>query len=539
MDAVESLRLLEETEAEVLVSRSVWPRRYPGLICTSLLLVSVLAVGSLSFPERNFRTRAEAELLGLQETTTSDPTVATYFWDNTALVTADLKLRLITLWPSLLSRSSSYEQQWRSMEAMSLELQLPEIKRLIQMWEDTLLRQRQEQNYKAWLPRYEDWLHLIWWQRDHHCGQQLVDVHFTGGLVNLGRKLAVRSPAHCQQLCTLDQKCTVWTWVKFTCYFKAHIPHVSANESFQAATVSGPACDKGQVPVHNWTTDPEWSTDLQASFDLPPPKPLAKHVRRGSLFCFQVMMPYSYEMELVIYQYQTKTGVFGCDAATVYTNQPLKLAEGLQVSLISTTMQAFKGGLWLTMVNTEIFMKVWRKVIEEGTYAQYEWTVKADPDSVFIPSRLVRDLHSRNLSEEGEADNGMLLYNCKGGLHGPIEVLSRNAVNSLATNSIKCYAESKNIRLGVHWQCHTPVTDHVRTMQEACGWGEDVFLHRCLQHASVTMIEASSIMRERACKGFGFAWHDCTDSSVSTFHPFKDVTAWRDCYDRANQSHTL
>ena len=41
------------------------------------------------------------------------------------------------------------------------------------------------------------------------------------------------------------------------------------------------------------------------------------------------------------------------------------------------------------MENTNIFRAVWKKVLDRMTWRNYDWTVKADLDSVFVPKRLI------------------------------------------------------------------------------------------------------------------------------------------------------
>ena len=57
------------------------------------------------------------------------------------------------------------------------------------------------------------------------------------------------------------------------------------------------------------------------------------------------------------------------------------------------------GGRWYTAQNTPIFAAVWHAVVAKGDYLRHDWTVKADPDSVFFPSRLGSLLRSRGLGE--------------------------------------------------------------------------------------------------------------------------------------------
>merc|ERR1719433_578374 len=89
------------------------------------------------------------------------------------------------------------------------------------------------------------------------------------------------------------------------------------------------------------------------------------------------------------------------------------------------------GGKWHTAMNTDIFIRVWDAVIDLGIWKHHAWTVKADPDSVFFPARLRQMLVD-------EPAGLIYLNNCKYGLHGPIEVLSQQALSAYANRGRAC-----------------------------------------------------------------------------------------------------
>merc|ERR1712217_53618 len=132
-------------------------------------------------------------------------------------------------------------------------------------------------------------------------------------------------------------------------------------------------------------------------------------------------------------QYHEHTSLFACDAYSVYSNKSIELIPGHRTRIIDSDLVAPLGGIYHTALNTPVFMELWSRVLRDGIFDHYAWTVKVDPDTVFLPDRL-RGL----LQNHSEAPGGMYVNNCKYGLHGPIEVFSRNAVRAWALSRYRC-----------------------------------------------------------------------------------------------------
>merc|ERR1712217_108156 len=158
-------------------------------------------------------------------------------------------------------------------------------------------------------------------------------------------------------------------------------------------------------------------------------------------------------------------------------------------------------------------MQVWKAVILAGEYRHHDWTVKADPDTVFLPQRL-RPLLQKIAHNKKD---GVYLNNCRMGMHGPLEVLSRNAVNTWGAGAYTCFEYFYKL-------CSGP-----------CLWGEDMFLDQCLKRVlNVTRVNEYSLLIEEHCdppKG----WDDCTDPKGVSFHPFKKKDDYKKCLSNANE----
>merc|ERR1719454_741985 len=138
------------------------------------------------------------------------------------------------------------------------------------------------------------------------------------------------------------------------------------------------------------------------------------------------MLPDGYEFELLQEQLRRKVGLFSCDAYSVLSSRELELSPGPPRVVTEIVPGSLK---------CEIFVRVWKKVASIGTWRQHDWTLKLDPDCVFLPWRLQSRLKG------GSADDKVYINNFKEGLHGPIEVLSRKAMEVYDGGMERCVSE--------------------------------------------------------------------------------------------------
>lgn len=204
-----------------------------------------------------------------------------------------------------------------------------------------------------------------------------------------------------------------------------------------------------------------------------------------SLFCFMGVMPDSVEVALRDAAASRGAGIFACEANKVHTAWP--------AGTFDTPQGAFSA-------NVAVFYHIWLEVFVDGIYKSHDWTVKVDPDCVFVPQRLRDRLWNFGVS----AYEPLYIKNTAEsfGFLGPIEVLSQAAVLRLAEmNLTKCPL--------VEWQ------------------GEDGWLHDCLDGpAGVPFREDTSIL-------YGGGQIDgCSDSSHVAYHAYKDPWSWNSCADQ-------
>merc|ERR1739844_129390 len=100
-------------------------------------------------------------------------------------------------------------------------------------------------------------------------------------------------------------------------------------------------------------------------------------------------------------------------------------------------------------------------------------------------------------------------------MHGPLEVLSRNAVRIWAGGSLHCVNHFQNLCNG------------------DCFWGEDLFVDQCLWKVlNVRRENDFRLLAEDHCEPPS-DWNKCDDSSFVAFHPFKTLEGYGDCLDNA------
>lgn len=218
------------------------------------------------------------------------------------------------------------------------------------------------------------------------------------------------------------------------------------------------------------------------------------------------MLPGSYEVELLQTQLRKGAGMFRCNGFDVLSNQYAELSPGpprIGTAIVPGSLKCEIGGKWMTALNSEIFVRVWKKVISMARFKRYGWTVKVDPDCVFLTWRLQDHLQGANPEDE------VYLNNFKEGLHGPIEILSRKAM--------EVYGEGLN-------KCVDALSFEFTT------YGEDVFLRHCLGMLEVNRVDDFTLLTET----FDHSLPKCGPKSIA-FHPLKTVDSWFACLAKATK----
>jgi len=237
-----------------------------------------------------------------------------------------------------------------------------------------------------------------------------------------------------------------------------------------------------------------------------------------TFWCFSLMLPKGYEVSLLTRQATEAVGIFRCEGHAVFSSEVIELRpapERIATIPIEGGLKCDIGGVYHTALNSDIFVRVWEKVFSLRSFQSYEWTVKVDPDAVFLPDRLrqhvSRYLYLSRTSPALYPGDRVFLNNCKDGLHGPIEVVSRGGM--------EVFSE------GIH-RCRRHLQHEFAT------YGEDVFLRHCLKLLEVSRGDDFGLLTEVACDPFPSQPMPCISGKVS-FHPLKSPEAYFECLGQA------
>jgi hypothetical protein len=228
---------------------------------------------------------------------------------------------------------------------------------------------------------------------------------------------------------------------------------------------------------------------------IQPPTPKAATAPAISLYCISIMFPWGLELRLLKAQLVLRTSIFACDEAAVYSNTSIDLSRGVSTQTFDAALLPSTAGA--SGMNAVVFVKFWERVLGLGHWAQYNFTVKVDPDAVFIPSRL-RSFVSSADRKKANQGNGIFFKTCAFGDQPSIEIISSRALSVFSLESDLCATPSQ----------------------------EGNYLQRCLHDLHVVQIDKFGILAAEQCKSQD--WEACLGAHVA-FHPFRSVRAYTRC----------
>jgi hypothetical protein len=267
-------------------------------------------------------------------------------------------------------------------------------------------------------------------------------------------------------------------------------------------------CTPGKNPADNNSV---WSCDKVGprSFGL---------ARKGwpSLFCWSLVQADSNEAALVRKQAESAAGIFACDGHAVVTDGPFRV-QGTTNLLANTSDMHVGVSSDGTAANTAKFIEAWKVVIEQGDFNYFDWTVKVDPDTVLLPSRL-RD-HLRPYTRTGAHEDAHYVLNCNAYPDNPSFPMMYGSLEAFSRKAMKLYA--------------VELWDECVNNMKWKDWGEDVFMVSCMNAMGVGKINDFKIIGDNKCTGNGHSGADCGNPDLAAFHPFKDINSWIGCYQAA------
>jgi len=242
-----------------------------------------------------------------------------------------------------------------------------------------------------------------------------------------------------------------------------------------------------------------------------------------SLFCYMVVQPFTEEVNMAQEMQPAVVGIFNCEFQQVFSTVEVGI-PGFPTVILPTVTPVGKS-IDDTSANSNIFLNVWNKIQEKGWHLEADWTVKADPDAVFVPQRL------KALLAQPPANPyppqyavcptcGTWVPNCDKypGWHdnlwpmmwGALEILSRDAMTTYFTNMGLCQAQ-------IDWMT----------------LGEDTFMGKCMRLNKVN--ELFLKIQDQQCgvdTGVTSSpgWPSCQNQLQYVFHPHKDWADWIRCW---------
>jgi len=240
-----------------------------------------------------------------------------------------------------------------------------------------------------------------------------------------------------------------------------------------------------------------------------------------SMFCFSGYVKdtgstkKNNELELLQIQYEYHTGIFACDSQMLFSDIELTNFPGITTVKVDAPQIAKRKstGTW---INAPFFANGWAAIAKDGRWADYEWTIKIDPDCVFLPDRLKLKLSGQKVTEKG-----IYFTNCehvKFGFFGNLEVVSKAAFSNLLDGLDECRADPK-------------VNNKT--------FGEDLFMQMCMDKMGVDNVEDFYVTTDDACDAIArVAKTPGVKKTVTVpnckmgtpaFHPLKKPSDYIDC----------
>jgi len=231
-----------------------------------------------------------------------------------------------------------------------------------------------------------------------------------------------------------------------------------------------------------------------------------------SLYCITLYMPSGYEGDLLRHQLDINGGVFLCDGYDVFASEDDELGttkDGILVKPVLIPKIEVGRSQDGTAGNAKLFMAVWDAIIALGRFANYDWTLKVDPDAVILPWR-VREHMAPHVGEK------VYVVNCNKFPDSPNFPMMYGSLEIFSGPAMLVYAEKS-------WSCgkELPWAD----------WGEDYFMTKCMDYIGVGRIADFGVIGDDVCTGA-----NCQDTYTGAFHPFKDVDSWHECWDAATSA---
>jgi len=211
-------------------------------------------------------------------------------------------------------------------------------------------------------------------------------------------------------------------------------------------------------------------------------------------------------------QMPTGYGIWACDTFSAFSLEEFVIGEvpGHGEVKTHTFVPAEVGSSKdHTAANAELFMHVWDAMGKLGLWQKADWTVKADPDAVLLPTRLRKHLDAFT-GQHGYVVNCAKPFMPEGPMmFGALEAFTRSALEVYFRKAGDCAGS-------LPWKI----------------WGEDLYMGKCLEKIGVNRLNDFTIYSDGVCRGV-----DCADPEAAAFHPMKDPQSWLNCLAQTANPH--
>jgi len=206
---------------------------------------------------------------------------------------------------------------------------------------------------------------------------------------------------------------------------------------------------------------------------------MGKQSAGTSMFCFTLINTTAkHDADLMDTQKKRKAGIFGCDGYGV-----------------------FKTHMW--KIDVRSFTHMWDDVNKNGEWKKHDWTIKVDPDTVFLPDRL-----RTHLARLGAPINAALYVK-----YGNAWLGVTDAFHLYSKNAVQLYLQNQK-------ECAKYITY----------WSQTFSIIACMDGSDVgQMLNLNLTSDKEHAK-------ECTHDQAVFFASKHTPKAWLQCYNRAEES---
>jgi len=232
-----------------------------------------------------------------------------------------------------------------------------------------------------------------------------------------------------------------------------------------------------------------------------------------TLFCFMVVTKNSGIEDILTVQLSNQASIFGCEEHLLISyGGELRFREGETAELPAPGIPAGDAAALEQATHlASVMVQVWEVVFADGRCMSLDWTVKVEPDVVFLPDRLRAYLHP-NTSPQGK-----LLYvlNCD---RFPGPPLLLGSLEVVARRALERYSHGLGTCKGLLPSWHT--------------LNEAKFMQHCLELLGVGSMVDSDLISDDEC------WASpCTNLSKTAFHVERDANSYMRCWEQATEAN--